>query len=185
MRNYIAAWTIAAGLLLGAAVVAAAQDNSATTQQQTTTTSTSTTTTDNSATPQSSTTLPDKESASTPSQAAATTPETSATATQDTTTDKSADVRTVTGCLQKGEGAGEYQLTGHDGSTWELHSDAVDLASHLGQTVNITGAVRNAAAHGMKEDAKREAQEHGMDTSATEHGHMTVTRVRTVSGSCS
>jgi cytoskeletal protein RodZ len=179
MKNYIAAWTIAAGLLLGAAIMASAQDNSATTQQQTTTTSTSTTTTDNSATPaqSNSATLPDKESASTPSEGVAT---------QDTTTpDRSADVRTVTGCLQKGEGASEYQLTGHDGSTWELHSDAVDLASHVGQTVTITGAVRNAAMHGMKEDAKREAQEHDMDKSATEHGHMTVTRVRTVSGSCS
>jgi hypothetical protein len=185
MRNYIAAWTIAAGLLLGAAVAAAAQDNSATTQQQTTTTTTSTTTTDNSATPQSSTSLPEKESASTPSQGVATTPETSATATQDTTTDKSADVRTVTGCLQKSEGGNEYQLTGRDGSTWELHSDAVDLASHVGHTVTITGAVRNAAAHGMKEDTKREAQEHGIDKSATEHGHMTVTHVKMVSGSCS
>ena len=28
------------------------------------------------------------------------------------------DVRTVTGCLQKGDGATEYAPTGQDGSTW-------------------------------------------------------------------
>lgn len=98
--------------------------------------------------------------------------------------DNHSDVRTLTGCLQKGEGAGEYMLAGRDGSTWELRSDAVDLARHVGQTVTVTGAVRNSAAHNMKEDAKREAQEHGMDKSATEHGHLTVTDVATVSRSC-
>jgi hypothetical protein len=38
--------------------------------------------------------------------------------------------------------------------------------------------------HGMKEDAKEEAKEHGMDKKATEHGHMTVTNLKMVSGSC-
>lgn len=95
------------------------------------------------------------------------------------------DVRTMTGCLQKGDGATEYALTAQDGSTWELKSDAVDLASHVGQTVSITGAVRNSTMHGMKEDMKNEAQEHGMDKSATEHGHLTVTQVNVMSNHCS
>ena len=108
------------------------------------------------------------------------------TAAQDnSTTNSHADVRTLTGCLRNGDGANEYQLTGRDGSTWELRSDAVDLASHVGQTVTITGAVRNSDLHNMKEDAKREAQEHGVDKSATEHGHLTVTDISTVSNSCS
>ncbi|HUI83282.1 MAG TPA: hypothetical protein VL240_03615 [Candidatus Binatia bacterium] len=185
MKSNLAAWAIAAGLMLSAVGVAA-QDNTTTTQQQTTTTST-TTSNDNSAEPQSSSTLPDKESAATPSQGAATTPDTSATATQQNTasSDRSSNVRTITGCLQKGDGGNEFQLTGQDGSTWELRSDAVDLASHVGHTVTVTGAVRNAGLHGMKEDAKREAQEHGMDKSATEHGHMTVTDLTMVSKSCS
>ena len=76
-------------------------------------------------------------------------------------------------------------MTGHNGSTWELRSDAVDLASHVGQTVTITGAVKHPEMHGMKEDAKTEAQEHGMDKSATAHGHMTVTDLTLVSKSCS
>jgi len=95
------------------------------------------------------------------------------------------NVRTLTGCLQKGEGANEYELLAQNGSTWELRSDSVDMASHVGHKVTVTGAVRNSAAHNMKEDAKQEAQEHGMDKSATEHGHMTVTNLSMVSHSCS
>ncbi len=111
--------------------------------------------------------------------------------TQDTATnsDKSANdthanVRTLTGCLHKGDSPKEYELVGDDNSTWEVRSDAVDLASHVGHTVTLTGAVAHATMHGMKEDAKQEAQEHGMDKSATEHGHMTVTNVSMVSSSC-
>ena len=98
--------------------------------------------------------------------------------------DTHSNVRTLTGCLQKVEDANEYDLVGQDGSTWELKGDTVDLPSHVGQTVTITGAVRNAKAHGMKEDAKQEAQEHGMDKSATEHGHLTVTNLTKVSSDC-
>lgn len=114
------------------------------------------------------------------------TPSTTTTTTtqNDNGTDKSADVRSVTGCLRAGDSSGEYELVGQNGSTWELHSDAVDLASHVGHTVTITGAVSNAAMHGMKEDAKNAAHEHGMNTSS-EHGHMTVTSMSMVSNSCS
>jgi hypothetical protein len=93
-------------------------------------------------------------------------------------------VRTLTGCLQKGDSSKEYRLVGDDGSSWEVRSDAVDLASHVGHTVTLTGAVANPTMHGMKEDVKKEAQEHGIDKSATEHGHMTVTNVSMVSSSC-
>jgi len=55
--------------------------------------------------------------------------------------DVHAIVRTLTGCLQKGEDTNEYQFVGQDGSTWELKSESVDLASHVGHTVMITGAV--------------------------------------------
>lgn len=95
------------------------------------------------------------------------------------------NVRTITGCLQKGESADEYNLTGRDGSTWELKSDSVNLAPHVGHTVTVTGAVPHATMHGMKEDTKSEAQEHGMDKSATEHGHLTVTNLSMVSRTCS
>jgi hypothetical protein len=95
------------------------------------------------------------------------------------------NVRTITGCLQQGDNPKEFALTGQDGSTWEVRSDSVNLADHLGQMVSLTGAVSHANMHGMKEDMKKEAQEHGMDKSATEHGHMTATDVNVVSRSCS
>jgi hypothetical protein len=55
----------------------------------------------------------------------------------------------------------------------------------VGHTVTLTGAVAHSAMHNMKEDAKSEAKEHGMDKSATEHGHLTATNLSMVSSSCS
>ena len=92
--------------------------------------------------------------------------------------------RTLTGCLQKAEDAKEYNLTTKDGGTWEVKSDSVKLASHVGHTMTVTGVVSNATLHGVKEDAKSEAKEHGVDKDSTEHGHMTVTSMKMVSNSC-
>jgi hypothetical protein len=91
-------------------------------------------------------------------------------------------VRTLSGCLHK-EGD-DYNLTTATGGTWELKSDAVKLAPHVGHTMTITGVVSNATLHGVKEDAKSEAKEHGVDKDSTEHGHMTVTNAKMVSDSC-
>ena len=93
-------------------------------------------------------------------------------------------VRTLSGCLQKGDGDKEYKLTDAKGDNWEIKSDAVALDRHLGHTVRLTGVVSNAAVHGAKEDAKEKASEHGVGDSA-EHGHMTVTGLKMVSESCS
>jgi hypothetical protein len=93
-------------------------------------------------------------------------------------------VRTVSGCLQHGDDANEYKLTTAAGATWEIKSDSVKLGEHAGHTVTITGVVSNATAHGMKEDTKEEAKEHGVDKDSTEHGHMTVTSLKMVSDSC-
>jgi hypothetical protein len=92
------------------------------------------------------------------------------------------NARTVTGCLQKD--GDEYQVLAKDGSTWEVKSDSVNLAQHVGHTITVTGAVQNAALHGAKEDTKTAAKEHGVGKNSTEHGHMTVTNVKMVSGSC-
>jgi hypothetical protein len=94
-------------------------------------------------------------------------------------------VRTLSGCLQKTDDPKEYRLTTAKGGTWEIKSDAVNLAEHVGHSVTVTGAVSNAAIHGAKEDAKAEAKEHGIDKDSTEHGHMTVTGLKMVSESCS
>src|SRR5581483_7737157 len=62
--------------------------------------------------------------------------------------------RTLTGCLQKGGDANEYNLTAKGGGTWEIKSDSVQLDEHVGHMVKIVGVVSNATAHGMKEDVK-------------------------------
>src|SRR6266478_9289864 len=96
------------------------------------------------------------------------------------------DVRTVTGCLTKGDSADEFVLTGTDGSTWEVRGSksGVDLASHVGHTVSATGVVSHAMAHNMKEDAKDAAKDTGMKKNNTEHGHLKITDVQMVSESC-
>ncbi len=103
---------------------------------------------------------------------------------QGTTKTTHKKARTLTGCLQKGDDANEYKLTTAKGGTWEIKSDSLKLGDHVGHTVTITGVVSNAKMHGMKEDAKAEAKEHGMDKDSTEHGHMTVTDLSMVSDSC-
>jgi hypothetical protein len=92
------------------------------------------------------------------------------------------NTRTVTGCVQRD--GDEYQVTAKDGSTWEVKSDSVKIAQHLGHTVTVTGAVQDAALHGAKEDTKAEAKEHGIGKTSTEHGHLTVTNLKMVSASC-
>jgi len=104
---------------------------------------------------------------------------------QDTTKTTHKKTRTLTGCLQKGDDANEYKLTTAKGATWEIKSDTVKLGEHIAHTVTITGVVSNATAHGVKEDAKAEAKEHGIDKDSTEHGHMTVTHLKMVNDSCS
>ena len=94
------------------------------------------------------------------------------------------NIRTITGCLAKGESRGEFNLTANNGSTWEIHSSRVALAKHVGHTVTVTGVVAHAMAHNMKEDAKDAATDADMKKNNTEHGHLTVTRLKMVSESC-
>jgi hypothetical protein len=93
-------------------------------------------------------------------------------------------VRDVTGCLSKGDSAKEFNLTAADGSTWEVKSDKVTLAEHVGHTVTATGVVSNAKMHNMKEDAQEAAKDSGIKKSNPEHGHMTITDVKMVNDSC-
>jgi hypothetical protein len=92
--------------------------------------------------------------------------------------------RTLRGCLQKGEDANEYRLTAAGGGKWDLKSDSVKLAPHVGHTVAVTGVVSHSKAHAAKEDVKDEAKEHGVATNSTETGDLTVTNLKMVSPSC-
>jgi hypothetical protein len=95
------------------------------------------------------------------------------------------DTRTVTGCLTQGDNAKEFNLAANDGSTWEVRSDNVSLADHVGHMVTATGVVSNATAHNLKEDTKEMAHDSGVKKDNREHGHLRVTDVQMVSDSCS
>ena len=73
---------------------------------------------------------------------------------QEATDKKGSEVRTLTGCLRKGDAAHEYALTANDGSTWEIKSTSVKLYPHVGHTVTVKGVVSHPELHKMKEDAK-------------------------------
>ena len=107
---------------------------------------------------------------------------------QDSSDTKSkSDTRTITGCLSKGDNSdssNEFLLTANDGSTWEVRSDAVSLADHVGHLVSARGVVKNGTAHNLKEDAKDAAADAHMKKDSSEHGHMTITGLKMVSKSC-
>lgn len=100
------------------------------------------------------------------------------------TKEKSA-TRTITGCLQKSDDPNEFLLKGNDGSSWEVRSDTVALADHVGHTVSATGVVSNKTAHNLKEDTKDMAHDAGMKKNNAEHGHLRITDLQMVSSSCS
>lgn len=104
---------------------------------------------------------------------------------QDTQKTTHKHTRTLTGCIQKGEGAGEYNLITAKGATWELTSETVKLEDHVGHTVKVVGTVFNAKAHGMKEDVKDEMKEHGVHKNMAEHGHLMTSELTMVSEKCS
>lgn len=94
-------------------------------------------------------------------------------------------VRTVTGCLTKSGGGDEYLLTGNDGSTWEVHGNSsVDLASNVNHTVEAKGVVKHDKMHNMKEDSKEMASDTGMKKDKGEHGHLTITDIRSTADTC-
>ena len=86
---------------------------------------------------------------------------------------------TVTGCLQKGDEAGEYSITGVDGKTYELSSKSVKLSQHLGHKVTITGTLRAESA----EKENGEAEEHEKKEAA-EAGDIRVTDLKMISDKC-
>jgi hypothetical protein len=93
--------------------------------------------------------------------------------------EKSGRETTVTGCLQKGDEAGEYSITGEDGKTYGLRSKAVNLSQHLGHKVTVTGTLRAESA----EKEKGEAEEHEKKEAA-EAGDIRVTNLKMVSDKC-
>jgi len=93
--------------------------------------------------------------------------------------EKAAIKTTVTGCLQKGDEAGEFSITGEDGKMYGLRSQTVKLSQHVGHKVTITGNLSAESA----EKEKGEAEEHGKKEAA-EAGDIRVTDLKMVSDKC-
>jgi len=105
-----------------------------------------------------------------------------ATPTSRTGNSKGVDNKTVqgwTGCLQKGDEADEFSITGEDGKTYGLRSSAVDLSKHLGHKVTVTGTLKAES----YEKEKEETEEHEKKEAA-EAGDIRVTNLKMVSDSC-
>jgi lipid-binding SYLF domain-containing protein len=88
----------------------------------------------------------------------------------------------VTGCLQRGDEAGEFSVTGEDGKVWELHSSTVKLEDHLGHKVTVAGTARAES----KAEAKNEKKE-GEVVKASEkeeYRNLRVTSLNMVSDTC-
>jgi hypothetical protein len=86
--------------------------------------------------------------------------------------------RYVTGCLQQGHNANEYQLIAEN-AKWQLKSDKVRLENYVGQQIKVAGVVSNQPYHGMKEDLKAAVEQNPNET-----GVLSVTNLEIVSSNC-
>lgn len=89
--------------------------------------------------------------------------------------------QTVSGCVQAGIEPGGFFLTGEDGKVWELYSEKVALADHVGHTVTVTGSPANRS---QAQEEKSQAHEK-QETAGKEHGDLQVSSVKMVRESCS
>src|SRR6266436_9748924 len=102
-----------------------------------------------------------------------------------TAQDKKAEKsQTVTGCLQKGDEAGEFSIKGEDGKTWGLRSTSVKLDQHLGHQVTITGSTTQESAKTEKAEEKKEGQVENASSKA-EYADLNVTDLKMISETCS
>ena len=100
---------------------------------------------------------------------------------QDTTkpSDDQSKTKAVTGCLQKGDQAEQFSITGEDGMSWDLRSSTVKLADHVGHQVTVTGSPTREA----KAEEKKEGQ---VENAARKEalGELRVTDLKMVSPNC-
>ncbi len=100
---------------------------------------------------------------------------------QDTTkpTDDQSKTKAVTGCLQKGDQADQFSITGEDGKSWDLRSSTVKLAEHVGHQVTVTGSPTRET----KAEEKKEGQ---IENAAgkEQFGELRVISLKMVSQSC-
>ena len=83
----------------------------------------------------------------------------------------------VTGCLAQGDEANEYAIKDSSGKTYGLTGTKVDLKSHVGHEVTVTGTQ-------YKESEANEAKEKQKSGKAEESEHLRVTNLKMVSSTC-
>lgn len=93
--------------------------------------------------------------------------------------DQAAKAKTVTGCLAKGDEPNEFYLTADDGKRYEVRSDKVTLADHVGHKVTVKGTA-------AKESKEAEEREEGQHKEAAEANaeNLQVSDLQMVSTSC-
>jgi hypothetical protein len=96
------------------------------------------------------------------------------TAQEDQTKTKGGKSVTVTGCLQKGDEAGEYSVAGEDGKRYGVRSKSVDLSKHLGHKVTVTGTKMR------EENEEKKKNEAG----GGEYADLRVTDIKHISETC-
>lgn len=101
---------------------------------------------------------------------------------QEKQAEKPAKETTVTGCLQKGNEAGEFSIAGEDGKVWGLRSSTVKLEDHVGHKVSVAGTASGES----KAEAKKEKKE-GEVVKASEkeeYRDLRVTSLKMISDTC-
>jgi len=93
--------------------------------------------------------------------------------------EKKGSSKSVTGCLQKGDEADEFSLTGDNGKLYGLRSSSVKLADHVGHKVTVTGNFKPEG-YEKDEDEAKENKEGGKK----EAGDIQVAKLKMVSDSC-
>jgi hypothetical protein len=86
---------------------------------------------------------------------------------------------TFTKYIQKGTQPGEVTITGADGKSYDLRSDSVKLAPHIGHQVTVTGT----ASPETKVEEKKEGQVEKA-SSKEAIGNLSVTDVKMISETC-
>ena len=111
------------------------------------------------------------------------TQDTAKTNAQDKQAEKPAkETTTVTGCLQKGDEAGEFSIAGEDGKLWGLRSSTVKLEDHVGHKVTVAGTASGES----KAEEEKEKKEGEVENAAQkeEYRDLRVTSLKMVSDTC-
>jgi hypothetical protein len=60
--------------------------------------------------------------------------------------EKTENIKTITGCIQRGEPTYKFKLLAKDGAVWDIDDKSKDLSvsAHLGQIVNVVAKVEPA-----------------------------------------